>query len=765
MKIIYNIAKTELKVLFYSPVAWLILIIFTFQSAAVFTGIFGNFVRLQHLHISLQNVTMYTYAGWGGVFTKVLSYVYLYIPLLTMNVVSRELGSGSIKLLYSSPVKNAQIILGKYLSLMIFGLIMVGVLAVWSVFGMVGITHSDVPFILTCLLGIYLLICAYAAIGLFMSSLTSYNIVAAIGTLSILALLNYVGSIGQDIDFIRDITYWLSLYGRSSSFISGLITSEDVLYFVIIICLFLSLSIIRLNANRQKIVWLKTVGKYVFVCLLATLIGYFSSQPAFKKYYDATYNKRNTLSESSQKIVSKLKGGFTIHAYVNMLSPNVFLALPSQYISNYKLFEKYIRFKPATKLSYTYYYHHTENKNLDRRFPKLNDKQRLDTLKAMNGWNFKIVPYASIKAGVDLKDEDYRFVRVLERSNGQKSILRIFDDMMRNPSESETSAAIKKLVMKLPVVGFVSGNGERAISGLQDRNYTMMASEKTFRYSMLNQGFDFNTLTLDHPVPANIRILLIADPKHSLTEAEQTNLQNFIRKGGNLLITGEPGEQAEINAITAPLGVKLLPGRLVQKKSLFQKDLLMLRPTKEAADSSFYLENMRRGQFIIALPGTSALDCTEAASKGFAVNTLFQTDSTGYWNELETTDFETDSVRLNPKAGEKQGVYPVIVALSREINGKRQKIIVTGDADWLSNRELGMQRNGVRAANYSMVAAAFSWLSDGEIPVDLRHPDPIDDSLNIGPSVWSFFNFFFKWGMPILLIILGVLIWIRRKGR
>ncbi len=765
MKTIYNIAKTELKVLFYSPVAWLILVIFTFQSAAVFTGSFSGQVRVQQMGYPLHQATIFTYAGWGGVFSKVLSYVYLYIPLLTMNIVSRELGSGSIKLLYSSPVKNTQIILGKYLSLMIFGLIMVGVLAIWGVFGMLTINHAEIPFILTCLLGIYLLICAYAAIGLFMSSLTSYNIVAAIGTLSILALLNYVGNVGQDIDFIRDVTYWLSLFGRSGSFISGLITSEDVLYFLIIISLFLFLSIIRLNANRQKIHWLKTLGRYAVVCIAAAGLGYFSAKPAFKKYYDSTYSKLNTLSVSSQKIVSKLDGSFTIHAYNNVLDPTVYIALPTSYKSDFKLFENYIRFKPEIKMEYTYYYKRTENPQLTRQFPDLTEKQLVDTLKELNDWNFDILPYDSISKEINLEDENFRFVRVLERGNGQKTFLRIFDDMIRNPSESETSAAIKRLVMKLPVVGFVSGQGERSVEGLQDRNYTMMAGEKTFRYSMLNQGVDFKTVSLDKPVPADIRILFIADPKNKFTEPQKENLASFINRGDNLLITGEPGSQAELNEITRSLGVQFLPGRLVKEKSIFQKDLLLLPPTKAAADSSFYLNDMRRFQAFISMPGTTALDYADAKDKGFDVNVLFQTDSAGYWNELETTDFETDSVRLDPQTGEKEGSYPAIIAMSRRVKGKQQKMIVCGDADWLSNRELGLRRNGVETANYSMVAAAFSWLSDGEVPVDLRHPDPIDTSLKIGVKAWHFFDPFFKWGLPGILIVIGVVIWIRRKGR
>ena len=145
MKTIYKIARTELQTLFYSPVAWLILVIFTFQASMVFTnGLAGN-VRSQELGYGLYNVTMGVFAGWRGMFTAMQQYLYLYIPLLTMGLMSRELSSGSIKLLYSSPVTNTQIILGKYLSMMIYNLVLMCILAVYLVFAAITIKSADVP--------------------------------------------------------------------------------------------------------------------------------------------------------------------------------------------------------------------------------------------------------------------------------------------------------------------------------------------------------------------------------------------------------------------------------------------------------------------------------------------------------------------------------------------------------------------------------------------------------------------------------------------
>ncbi|HEY8387830.1 MAG TPA: Gldg family protein, partial [Parasegetibacter sp.] len=573
MKTIFKIAKTELQKLFYSPVAWLILVIFAFQVAMVFNGLYDGMVRRESLGWRLSNVTLGTFAGMFGTFTNVQSYLYLYIPLVTMGIMSREFGSGSIKLLYSSPLTNAQIVLGKYLSLMIFGLVLVGILGVFGGYAAFTIENVDLPVILCGMLGLYLLICAYAAIGLFMSSLTSYTVVAAMGTLGIFALLNYVKGIGQEIEFVRDITYWLAISGRVNTFIAGMITSEDVLYFLTVIGLFVGFTILRLQAGRQKSSWIANFSRYAVVFIIAMLVGYFSSMPKFMGYLDVTRTKQNTLTKSSQKVISQLKDGLTITTYTNMLEPNYYFALPQNYKSDVDRFKHYLRFKPDIKLKYKFYYHKAENEHLDRQYPKLNDEQRMDTLRKINNFKFDIVPYKEIEPEVDLSPEKFRFVRLIESEGGQRSFLRIFDDPQRLPSEAEITAAFKRLTMELPVIGFLTGHGERSSTNSFDRGYKMFAQEKTFRYALINQGFDFEDITLDKPVPQHIRILVIAEAKTYLTEQETANLNEYIERGGNMLIAGEPGRNDYMNKITEPFGVRFMPGVLVHPSEKFQAHL------------------------------------------------------------------------------------------------------------------------------------------------------------------------------------------------
>ena len=102
MRVIYKIAKSELGTLFYSPIAWLILVIFVFQ-------VFGSFANLLEYTVNAKTLgQMQGYQSYMlfviGVFapyTTIQSTLYLYIPLLTMGLMSREYSSGSC-LLYTS---------------------------------------------------------------------------------------------------------------------------------------------------------------------------------------------------------------------------------------------------------------------------------------------------------------------------------------------------------------------------------------------------------------------------------------------------------------------------------------------------------------------------------------------------------------------------------------------------------------------------------------------------------------------------------------
>lgn len=778
MKTIFKIAKTELRDLFYSPIAWLILIIFTFQTGMAFSGMISGIVRNQSMGYGSSNITISLFGGWDGLFVIVQSYLYLYIPLLTMGLMSRELGSGSIKLLYSSPVTNAQIILGKYLSMMIYGLVLMGVLLLYAVYAVCTVENVDIPVILTGMLGVYLLLCAYVAIGLFMSSLTSYQIVAAVGTLAILAALTYVKGMWQSVEFVREITYWFGISGRSGEFMNGLICSEDVIYFVVVVALFLFMTIIRMQARRQKMSWTISFGKYFAVWTVAILLGYLSSRPALMSFYDATETKVNTLTPNSQKIIEKAKGGLKITSYVNILDKFFWIGLPERYNEDIRMFKQYTRFKPEIKMEYVLYYDTVRNDGLERGFPDMTYEERAKKVMELNNLNpKKVLTPEQIRQKIDVASEGNRFVRLLERESGEKTFLRVFDDNSIFPYEPEITAALKRMVMKLPTIGFLTGHGERETNRSGERSYSMFTHMKTFRHSLINQGFDFTTVTLEKELPQEINILVIAEMKQPLSEEEQQNLDKYIARGGNLMIIGEPNRQEVMNSLVEPFGVKFMLGFLVQpqeKPTVATEgpmagfvapenpvDLIITKPTKQSVDLAYIFGQLRQ-YYVITMPTATGLEYS--ADKGYQVTPLFVTDST-CWNELETTNVIDDSVSCNPKVGEVQQSYATGLALSRKMGEREQKIVILGDADCISDGEFGRSRPGFWSGNYGIIQGSFYWLSDGEVPIDVRRPATKDNKIAVKEQGAIVGKYVFMAVFPGILLILALFIWIRRRSR
>jgi ABC-2 type transport system permease protein len=400
------------------------------------------------------------------------------------------------------------------------------------------------------------------------------------------------------------------------------------------------------------------------------------------------------------------------------------------------------------------------------------------------------VPLADTRLAGPLAEEGYRLVRLIERENGEKTFLRMFDDMQRYPGESEITAAFKRLVMDLPLVGFLTGHGERDFNNEGDRGYYQFSRAKSFRYALINQGFDFQEVRLDEDVPARVNILVIADPRTPLSAAEQARLDAYIARGGNLLVAGEPRRQEVMNPLVASLGVRFMPGQLVKRegatvsedeenRGLYAEgrmyfpgqpvvrgeqpaDLVVSRPTPGARALSYILERMDDYGLVLAMPGCVGL---EHDGGDFLATPLFTSDSTDSWNELETTNFVDDTVRLNTAIGEVARPYPTALALSRRVHDREQRIIVLGDADCISNGELGRQRARVPAANYNLIMGAFDWMSDNEVPIDTRRPSPPDDTLLASGSTVKVSRYLLLGFLPFLLLSSSLFIWLRRRGR
>jgi len=414
MKTIYRIAKTELNTMFYSPVAWVVLVIFSIQSSWKFFNSIERFEKAQKIGEGLGNLTQITFSGFNGLYTEMQNYLYLYVPLLTMGLVSREINSGSIKLLLSSPIKIKDIVLGKYLAIAAYCLLFIVILGLQVGIAYFSIENLDLKFAVSGLIGLYLLVCTYAAIGLFMSCLTSYQVVAAISTLVVLAGLNFIGKLWQDVEVVKDITYFLSISGRANEMLEGLIISKDVIYFILVSSLFIVLSIYKLQTGRDAQTISKRVLKYTLLVAIVLSFGYITSRASLTLYQDMTRTKDRTLTKTSLDIVKKIDGPIKLTTYVNLLDINYYMAMPYSQNSDIASFEKYTRFIPQMEMEYVYYYDTSNNEALYAQNPGLNDKELAQKMIETQDLKLKkLYSPEEIKKVVDLKPEQNRVVRTV----------------------------------------------------------------------------------------------------------------------------------------------------------------------------------------------------------------------------------------------------------------------------------------------------------------------------------------------------------------
>lgn len=247
------IALRELRGLFLSPLAWSILGVVQLILAYLFLGQLEQYARLQPQLALLQappGITDIIVAPLLGTAAIVLLLV---VPLITMRLVSEERRARTLPLLFSAPISMSDIILGKYLGVLAFLLIMLGMIALMPLSLLLG-GSLDLGQFSAGLLGLFLMLAAFAAVGLYMSTLTAQPTVAAVSSFGALLLLWIINLAGNGIsdEGSRGVMAYLSLQQHYEALLRGVFDSNDVIYYLLFITVFLVFSVRRLDADRLQ---------------------------------------------------------------------------------------------------------------------------------------------------------------------------------------------------------------------------------------------------------------------------------------------------------------------------------------------------------------------------------------------------------------------------------------------------------------------------------------------------------------------------------
>jgi ABC-2 type transport system permease protein len=248
-----HIAARELRSLFLSPLAWVILAVVAFILGFLFLAQLDQYLKLQPRLAMMPDPVGVTEVVVAPLFATATIVMMLVMPLLTMRLISEERRSGTLPLLFSAPVSMSEIILGKYMGILGFLGAMVMLLALMPLSLLLG-GNLDFGLLAAALLGVTLMLAAFAAAGMYMSTLTAQPTVAAISTFGLLLLFWVIDWAGRAVDAEAQTSVfsYLSLQRHYQALLRGAFDTSDIIYFALFIIVFLTLSIRRLDADRLQ---------------------------------------------------------------------------------------------------------------------------------------------------------------------------------------------------------------------------------------------------------------------------------------------------------------------------------------------------------------------------------------------------------------------------------------------------------------------------------------------------------------------------------
>lgn len=714
MKTTLRIARLELNNLVFSPLPWLVLVGFSLYCVSLLLpsisqevlnlSMYGREFNLSRTHFWFMRVP-------GGLFGQTMSLLMVIIPLVCMGVISREVGSGTIKLLYSSPIRLSSIIIGKYLALLVFIALLMSVLFICILVGAFSIENFEFSSVMAGFIGLMLLAATIAAIAMFISTFSAYPVIDAIATIAVVYGLSLLYDLAKDVPLLSDILYWLVPERQTASTIMGLLSSKNIGYFLVLIAMFLALAYFNLLLKRQGGESKPKTRVKMLATLLAGVVAiYVLVQPQFMFYHDMTPNKRNELLPISQEVLGELKGKpIKLTKYVQVggiaMMNNQLISHPRER----EIFDKYWLMFPQMKMEFVYFYKPDTlelalSSGIPDFSPDMSEEQALAKAAETIGISLDdLVSFDSLdlpESVVQQRGEQESFW-LLEANDRYSTLSPRFNDMMSLPGEGVITVAFLALVQEPKVIGVVTGQGERSMQQAGPNNFYNPVSQLNNRSALINKGFSVRTIGLDQPVSEDVDILVIADPRQPFSEIELRHFNQYVQRGGNALLTTEPGNQPVFMPLLAPMGVQVSILPILNEQPGVRPEYIY--PSFDHSFVDYFAVSSTPGNQVFT-PSALVVDTQRAEHAGYKVKTLVSANRAEY-------KFEPDSF----VDGEQ---LPIAVAMEREVNGQTQRIVIAGDTDIFTDGQANAMAPGnVRLSNGAVLPGVAKYLANDEYPL------------------------------------------------
>lgn len=474
-----------------------------------------------------SSILDYGYAGLDSLFSTA-PYLFMFlIPAITMRSLAEERKEGTFELLFTRPLKDWEIVLGKYfacLFIVLFALL--PTLIYYYSVSILGTPQGniDTGAVIGSYIGLFLLGAAFAAIGLFASSITKNQIIAF--TIAVfLCFFFYSGfdSLSQMLS-LQDLGLQsLGITQHYQSVSRGVLDTRDLVYFLLVASAFIWLTLFILIKQRQK-----QLNTTVMVGLISAfiLIGIIA-QFAFTRF-DFTTEKRFTISPISRKIINDLSKPVKITVYLQgsglPAGMKRLQGAARDMITDLKAYSHgNIQFEFVDLLSTIKKLPDDKQKEAYEDYESKGVVGQNISFKTDDGVSQKLIfPEAVVKSGD--KEVVVNLVQTRIGSSDEEQI----NISVQNLEYAFTSAIKKAVSGGKPQIGFTEGHRELTDVQLNDA------------MKSLSDGFEvgrLNLATIPFKALQNIKLLVIPKPDRKFTELEKFKLDQYIMRGGKVLWT------------------------------------------------------------------------------------------------------------------------------------------------------------------------------------------------------------------------------------
>lgn len=257
MKNILAIVGKEIRSLFVSPIAYVVLTGFLLLGGWFFFNLLFRFSYLLTLYTGLQNRQGLEGLNLNDYVTAPLLHnltiiLVIMVPIITMRSFAEEKKSGTYELLLTSPLTVTELVLGKFLGALFFVLVMILLTGIYPAI-LLFYGNPELGILASGYLGLFLLAVAFVSVGLLTSSLTENQIVAAVTCFVVLLLLYMLSWPAETAGAgLAGLLKYLSVVEHFSEMVKGVIDTKDLVYFLTLIFLSLFLTHRAVEASRWR---------------------------------------------------------------------------------------------------------------------------------------------------------------------------------------------------------------------------------------------------------------------------------------------------------------------------------------------------------------------------------------------------------------------------------------------------------------------------------------------------------------------------------